>query len=102
MRYKKLHTDITGTEEGHLLAQQFREIVRQLEMVNSMEIIVRDYCHRNPKKGKGTVDADILSDKMTFRTFIILLVDVIGVEDMSFITSVTRNGVTAMSEINPF
>ena len=80
-----MRTKIVGREPGNILAQQFRDIVVELGLASSLEILI-DLRVAELKTNKGAINAKVKSENMSFSMFIDNLVNILKIDDLSFTT----------------
>jgi len=89
---KALRKKIKGTEPGNVLAQQFRDIVLGLGMAESLDLLIDVRLEELDKSGfkynKGTINAKIKAESMTFPVYVDLLINLLKVDNLNFTTTV--------------
>ena len=93
INYSILREDIVGREPGNILAQMFRQIVRDMNLLDDMEDIIENRLEEMKKGGakvsKGTINSKVLSEDMSFKVFIDLLINLLKLDEVEFSTACT-------------
>jgi len=104
-RYDKLKSPITGSSPGNVLAQLLRDLITDLNYLPFMEILVTDYVKRTNANGgvlsRGAVDETILSEDMTWKRYMNILINILRVDNLTVTTSVKLPNFTATATITP-
>ena len=91
VKYGVLREKILGKDPGNILAQIFRDIVIDLNMVDDMSTIIEMRLEELKRDGsvkvsKGTLNSKVLTEDMTFKVFIDNVVNILKIEDLEFTT----------------
>ena len=105
-KYMQLNKKIRGNSPGNILAQLFRDTVVRLDLISELPFLVEERLAElkrdpNTKKTRGSIDSEILSDNMTFNTFVNVLVNVVKVDDIGFVLDVRYGERKSLVGVNP-
>lgn len=106
-KYSVLEKRIVGASPGNILAQLLRDTIMKLNLLPEIPFLVEECIEElvqndpNTKRTKSSLDAEILSDDMTFKTFINVLVNILKVDKLDFMIDVKFGERTALSVVEP-
>ena len=105
--YSKLEERVIGNEPGNILAELFRQICRDAEIIPYMDLLVQERLHdlneglTKKKRTVGPIKSEILSDNMTWAVFLKLMLEVLKVDDINFITHIRLDGKMSTGSVVP-
>lgn len=106
-KYSVLEKKIVGTSPGNILAQLLRDTIKRLGLLPEIPFLV-DECIEgltrkdpNTKRTKSSLDAEILSEDMTFKTFINVLVNILRVDEVDFVLDVKYGERSSITSVKP-
>ena len=102
MDYNVLHENVVGNEPGNILANQFRQLCRKAHVIPMLHDIITQHVRvindearvrlpvggRFIPKGIGPINANVISEDMTWKVFMNLLIIILDVNEMEFVTSI--------------
>jgi hypothetical protein len=106
--YNKLETMPPIAEPGNILANLLREIICDLDYIPLMNDLVElrlnelnDGRMAKTKLTKGPIDAEILSDTITFNSLTDKLFNVLRLDDVTFSITVNKDGKRKTFDVTP-
>jgi len=81
-----LEGSVTNKSPGSILAKLFRKILKETNILHNIEKLIKDY-EKNSNKDKSQIQASVLSEDMTWKTFTDNIANLLNVR--SFNVSIT-------------
>lgn len=77
-----LEGSVTNKSPGGILAKLFRKVLKETNILNNIEKLIKDY-EKNSNKDKSQIQASVLSEDMTWKTFTDNIANLLNVKSFS-------------------